>query len=175
MQPIEKGSARNIMIFIDAEVVAEANGKIGNPVLLTQEKQEDGMGSSMNVPVTTPAAPAGRQLAGSGAVVKFGHQVPTGNAHIIPIAHLNPYNNNWTIKVRVTSKTDVRSGNKNGRDWRMFKADLLDNAGSEISATFFGDAVSLFFDMIKVCIVHILALHRITVCPICCGCFGCIS
>lgn len=164
LQPIEKESSRNVMIFFDAEVVAEANGKIGNPVFLAQEKQEDGVpggGNQSTSSTTMPTMVSPQQPGGTGAVVKLGNQLPPGHAHVIPIAHLNPYNSNWTIKVRVTSKSDVRSGNKNGRDWRMFKAELLDNAGSEITATFFGDAVSLFYDVVKVGGVYLMSAGRV--------------
>lgn len=66
-------------------------------------------------------------------------------AHVHPIESLSPYGNKWTIKARVTSKSDVKTWhNKNG-EGKLFSVNLLDESG-EIKATGFNDQCDMFFD-----------------------------
>lgn len=66
-----------------------------------------------------------------------------------PVRSLNLYTNKWMVKVRVTKKGPLKSGNKNGRDWKLFSADLVDSDGTEIRSTFFGEAVDKYFDVVE--------------------------
>jgi len=68
----------------------------------------------------------------------------------IPISELTPYTNGrWRIKARVLSKSDVRKFNNSRGEGQLFKIDLVDRSGGEISATFFGRAVDKWFEMIR--------------------------
>ena len=56
----------------------------------------------------------------------------------------------FVIKVRVTSKSDIRPFTKaTGEKGHLFSVDLIDKEGHEISATFFGDAVDKFYPCIE--------------------------
>ena len=67
---------------------------------------------------------------------------------ITPIKEINPYSNKWTIKARVTKKSDMRSWSNAKGQGTLFSIDLLDNEGTEIRATFFKEAAEKFFPII---------------------------
>ncbi|WZY78178.1 hypothetical protein YC2023_024562 [Brassica napus] len=76
---------------------------------------------------------------------------------VVPISALNPYQNRWTIKVRVTSKGELRRFNSTrGGEGKVFSFDLVDAAGGEIRVTCFNDVVDMFFDMIVVGNVYLI-------------------
>lgn len=70
------------------------------------------------------------------------------NMNITPIKEINPYSNKWTIKARVTKKTDIKTWNNAKGSGTLFSIDLLDNEGTEIRATFFKEACDKFFPIV---------------------------
>lgn len=75
---------------------------------------------------------------------------------VISVATLNPYKLKWTIKARVTAKSDLRHyGNARGPG-KVFSFDLLDAQGGEIRATCFNLQVDQFFDLIEVDKVYLI-------------------
>lgn len=66
-----------------------------------------------------------------------------------PISSLSPYQNRWVIKVRVTSKTPIRSWNNAKGEGKLFSMDLMDESG-EIRATAFKEQCDKYFDLIQV-------------------------
>ncbi|GER57613.1 replication protein A 70 kDa DNA-binding subunit [Striga asiatica] len=70
-------------------------------------------------------------------------------ARIIPIAALNPYQGRWTIKARVTAKSDLRLYNNAKGDGKVFSFDLLDSDGGEIRATCFNAVADQFYGQIE--------------------------
>lgn len=69
-----------------------------------------------------------------------------GNIH--PIEGLSPYSHKWTIKARVTSKSDIKRWHKASSEGRLFSVNLLDESG-EIKATGFNDQCDMFFDLLQ--------------------------
>ncbi|CAN4128031.1 unnamed protein product [Withania somnifera] len=68
---------------------------------------------------------------------------------ILPIAALNPYQGRWTIKARVTAKTELRFYNNQKGDGKVFSFDLLDSDGGEIRATCFNSVADQFYHQIE--------------------------
>ncbi|KAH9262341.1 hypothetical protein BASA82_000609 [Batrachochytrium salamandrivorans] len=88
----------------------------------------------------------------------------TAQPKLTPIRQLNPYQNKWTIKARVTSKTDVRSWDKGGSNTgKLFSVDLVDQEGSEIRATFFKEAVDSFYEVVANGGVYLFSDGRVKV------------
>lgn len=99
-------------------------------------------------PYVNPYAPAANTNPYSANNRPISHEssAPVGN--VVPISALNPYSNRWTIKARITSKTDIRSWSNPKGDGTLFSIDLLDNEGTAIRATFFKAAVDKFFSIL---------------------------
>jgi len=72
-----------------------------------------------------------------------------GGGNYMPISALNPYANRWTIKARVTSKSDLKTWANNKGEGTLFSIDLLDSQGSEIRATFFKETAQKYFSKIQ--------------------------
>jgi hypothetical protein len=92
---------------------------------------------------------------------------------VMPISSLTPYTNRflivdlnflidalhrWTIKARITNKSDIRRWSNQKGEGTLFSIDLLDASGGEIRGTFFKETCEKWFP--------ILELHK--VCAFCC-------
>ncbi|CAA7030879.1 unnamed protein product [Microthlaspi erraticum] len=64
-----------------------------------------------------------------------------------PLVSLNPYQGNWTIKVRVTNKGLMRNYRNAKGEGCVFNVELTDEEGTQIQATMFNDAARKFFDI----------------------------
>ncbi|OAY69163.1 replication protein A 70 kDa DNA-binding subunit A-like [Ananas comosus] len=78
-------------------------------------------------------------------------------ARIIPIAALNPYQGRWTIKARVTAKTELRRYNNPRGEGKVFSFDLLDSDGGEIRVTCFNTVADQFYDQIEAGRVYLIS------------------
>ncbi|KAK4436969.1 Replication protein A DNA-binding subunit B [Sesamum alatum] len=65
---------------------------------------------------------------------------------IHPLVSLNPYQGVWTIKVRVTSKGNMRTYKNARGEGCVFNVELTDEDGTQIQATMFNEAAKKFFD-----------------------------
>lgn len=71
-----------------------------------------------------------------------------GNNVIYPIEALSPYAHKWTIKARVSAKSDLKTWHKSTGEGKLFSVNLLDESG-EIKATAFNDQVDQFMDLLQ--------------------------
>eukprot|EP00624_Nannochloropsis_granulata_P004215 evm.model.NODE_31173_length_31272_cov_26.593374.2 len=85
-----------------------------------------------------------------------GYRAPAGpvvrapiNQSIIPIGDLNPYQNRWVIKARVTAKTDIKRWSNAKGEGTLFSIDMLDEGGGEMRATFFKEACEKFYPILE--------------------------
>ncbi|OWZ15637.1 DAN Replication protein [Phytophthora megakarya] len=93
---------------------------------------------------TAPARPAPSAY-NRGPVVR---QDP--NIRLSDIRSLNPYaGGRWTIKARVTTRSQVRTWSNARGSGKLFSIDLLDANGGEIRGTFFNDGVDKFYEMLR--------------------------
>eukprot|EP00958_Prasinococcus_capsulatus_P019169 scaffold2330_cov376-Prasinococcus_capsulatus_cf.AAC.2 len=68
---------------------------------------------------------------------------------IQPLSMLNPYDSNWTIKVRVTSKSTMRNVRTRRGEMAVFDVDLTDEAGTQIRATLWGAYAEKQYEELK--------------------------
>jgi len=71
-----------------------------------------------------------------------------GGATIHPIEGISPFTHKWTIKARVTVKSDIKTWHKSTGEGKLFSVNLLDESG-EIKATGFNDQCDAFYDLLQ--------------------------
>ena len=129
---------------------AEVGKKIGDPVNVENahlaEKSEAPKPAS---------ATSSRPAAAAAAASALNESIIDGRV-THPISSLSPYQNKWVIKVRVTSKSAVRTWSNAKGEGKLFSMDLMDESG-EIRATAFRDAVDKYYDMIEVDKVYFIS------------------
>jgi replication factor A1 len=72
---------------------------------------------------------------------------------LTPIAQLNSYANRWTVRGRVTVKSDVRTYQNARGGGSFFSFDLLDAEGGEIRVVGWNDQCARFADQVQVCVL----------------------
>lgn len=75
---------------------------------------------------------------------------PRDSAHgyIHPIDSITPFQGKWTIKARVTNKSEVKHWHNRNGEGKLFSVTLLDDSG-EVKATGFNDQCDMFFDLLQ--------------------------
>ncbi len=155
---------------MDVEVVkkgSEVGAKIGSPIQMssdgnvgqnggkaseagTKRPAPDGDNCAAPVAKRSPlAASENRQALLSPRGAMASQPLDPSTATIFPIASLTPYQNRWTIKARVTNKSDIRRWSNSRGEGHLFNMDLLDESG-EIRATAFKDQCDKFYNLIEV-------------------------
>ena len=150
---------RRIIIVLELDVLEELGEceKIGNPEALEVKEEEakpttiSSNGFYGNQP---QAAPKQQERSAPSRPNNGGH------ANIHPIDSLSPYAHKWTIKARVTSKSEIKTWhNKNG-EGKLFSVNLLDESG-EIKATGFKDQCDAFYDLFTEGSVYYISTCRV--------------
>ncbi|KAL8305036.1 hypothetical protein RB597_004020 [Gaeumannomyces tritici] len=162
---------RSILVLLDLEVI-ESLGiyeKLGEPTSIEAKgepatsttiggtgfygaKQEPEMEPEMEpepkpqVRNQMPSRAAGSGAGGGGG--GGGGPASNPNAVIYPIESLSPYQHKWTIKARVSSKSDIRTWHKPSGEGKLFSVNLLDETG-EIKATGFNNECEKFYDLLE--------------------------
>ncbi len=138
------------MIILDIEVIESLGEleKIGEPVTLTVKEEEDVKPASTTIGGNNfygnkPAAPQERALPS-----RSGPSSSASHANIYPIEGLSPYAHKWTIKARVTHKSDIRTWHKQNSEGKLFSVNLLDESG-EIRATGFNDQCDQLYELFQ--------------------------
>lgn len=130
----------------------EVQQKIGNPISIVEAtgKKTNSLGASSNSASTAKPEPPTRNSYKPNASAMnstMSQSISDGLTH--PISSLSPYQNKWVIKVRVTSKTAIRSWNNAKGEGKLFSMDLMDESG-EIRATAFKEQCDKYYDLIQV-------------------------
>ncbi|SCV68933.1 BQ2448_1953 [Microbotryum intermedium] len=174
---------RRIIICLDVEAVAHPSTKIGTPEDVTKFiENHPAAGGAAAQPAaatatTTANASVGAGRGGSNASstsaakktpIAGGNKPAAGGRRggaepvIYPIESLSPYQNKWTIKARVTVKSDVRHWSNQRGDGKLFSVNLLDETG-EIKATGFNEAVDNLYDVFEVGKVYYVSKARVNI------------
>jgi replication factor A1 len=82
------------------------------------------------------------------------------NRSIYPIEGLSPYQNNWTVKARVTHKSEIRTWVNQRGEGKLFNVTLMDETG-EIRATGFNAVVDELYDKLEEGKVYYISKGRV--------------
>ena len=176
-------TSRKLPILNEVEIVSSLSYQIGqpNPVSTAPPDASSAAQPTHEVPAAAPfGAASGAWGQQQQQQQQQQHQPPSSSSNpygspvvrtnsnavshlTIPISGLSPYVSRWTIKVRVTSKSDIRQYNNQKGPGSMFKMELLDEQGSEIGATFFNSAVSKFYENLVVGSLYYMSGGRVKV------------
>ncbi|KAL1836274.1 hypothetical protein VTJ49DRAFT_5373 [Mycothermus thermophilus] len=152
---------KNVMIVLDLEVIASLGTpeKIGDPKSVeggSAERQNTAIGGAgfygtKNEP-TQETKPSVARQGPSRPAGGFGGGGGGGGSSlastIYPIEAVSMFATKWTIKARVTSKSEIRHWHKQNGEGKLFSFNLLDETG-EIRATAFNNEVDKFYDLIQ--------------------------
>ncbi|KAK3325653.1 putative RFA1 protein [Apodospora peruviana] len=155
---------RNILIVLDLEVIESLGTpeKIGEPVAFEAKADAPPQNTTIggagfygggvkHEPVTQeykqPVAKMPSRAAGGGGGGGGGGG-SHGTSTLYPIEALSPYAHKWTIKARVTSKSEIKTWHKASGEGKLFSVNLLDESG-EIKATGFNDQCDQYYDLLQ--------------------------
>ncbi|KZO95312.1 replication factor-a protein [Calocera viscosa TUFC12733] len=148
---------KRLIILLDLTVLGNPGQKIGNPASFEVAKAES-HANAMPAPIAPPVtiqkpaqpAPGGTRPA----------SMPRNGGPIFPIEGLSPYQNKWTIKARVTNKSDIRHWSNQKGEGKLFSVTLMDETG-EIRATAFNAQVDEFYELMQEGKVYFVSKGRI--------------
>ncbi|KAM0792535.1 hypothetical protein ACM66B_005204 [Microbotryomycetes sp. NB124-2] len=174
---------RRIIICLGIEHITHWHEKIGNPTSVDSAtggaanaaaagqngKTAAGNSTANNNDNKPVMAGRGGSNASSTAAAKRNNgptKAPSATgrsgAPIYPIEGLSPYQNKWTIKARVTQKSDIRHWSNQRGDGKLFSVNLLDESG-EIRATGFNEAVDNLYNILEENKVYYISKARVNI------------
>lgn len=143
----------SILIVLDLDVIESLGtpDKLGDPVPF-EAKSEDAS-STTNTAIGGSGFYGNKQETPKPVVKREngssrGGASQNGNNVIYPIEALSPYAHKWTIKARVSAKSDIKTWHNASGDGKLFSVNLLDESG-EIKATMFKEQVDQFYDLLQ--------------------------
>jgi replication factor A1 len=140
------GKTTRLVLATSMELLQDAPheaGRIGDPTDIAKNDQANRRRDTANV--AAPGSDLGSAGGGGGAVQQ---KRRGGGSEYDAISSLNPYRNKWTIKARVTKRGDKKTWSNAKGEGCLFSVDLLDAEGTEIRATFWKEAVDMFYEML---------------------------
>lgn len=134
----------SILVILDIEVIESlgVQEKIGEPTVIESKSGgestiagDDFYGAKKEETKAQPQAMASRPAMHAGS-------------NIYPIEGLSPFAHKWTVKARVSMKSDIKTWHKATGEGKLFSVNLLDESG-EIKATGFNDQCDAFYDLLQ--------------------------
>ena len=138
---------RKIVIILGMEILRSTAEKIGEPFAVEKAGANPPQASA------APAAPR-----------SYGSVAPSApEAGYTPIMALNPYQNRWKIKARISSKAPIKTWSNARGEGKLFSAELVDSSGDDIRCTFFKEAVDLWYERLEKGKVYTFANGRLKI------------
>ncbi|KAI0032815.1 replication factor-a protein [Vararia minispora EC-137] len=151
-------SGKRILILHALRIVERNAEKVGDPKSLLPANE-----------AAAEAAPAPRPVPSSSTVVSAvrsqtqGQQRRSGKTeNLYPIEALSPYQNNWTIKARVTQKSDIRHFSNARGEGKLFSVTFMDESG-DIKGTAFNAAAEDLYDRLQEGKVYYISKARVDI------------
>jgi len=150
---------RSVLIILDVEVITGFGTieRLGDPKPLEARAEAQsttiggtGFYGAKQEPAEDSKAQVQKQIAKSagGGGGGGGGGGTHGGSTLYPIEALSMYSHKWTIKARVTQKSDIKTWVKPSGEGKLFSVNLLDES-AEIRATAFNDQVDQFYDQLQ--------------------------
>ena len=146
------------MIILGFETLVQVHEKIGTPVALQDNSTRT---TPAVAAVSTPAVPLAP--AAVSPVSSLPQKSAQGNKRgpaIFPIEGLSPYQNHWTIKARVTFKSEVKTWANARGEGKLFYVTFMDETG-EIRGTAFNAVVDELYPKIEEGKVYYISKARV--------------
>lgn len=147
------------------DVVEKFHDKIGKPeVAGGASAQQTPATRATASPAPTPSASSSTPLPPTSAPAPArgqGNRAGINQQNVFPIEGLSPYQNNWTIKARVTQKSDIRTWSNQRGEGKLFNVTLMDSSG-EIRGTAFNNAVDELYEKFEVDKVYYISKAKVS-------------
>ncbi|GJQ76792.1 hypothetical protein Trydic_g15003 [Trypoxylus dichotomus] len=141
-------SDKRVLVILDLEILASGD-KVGHKIGDPEQLPDDEISTKSNKQgnVSYSASHQAKASNGHASGISMNQSLNEQITH--PIASLTPYQNKWTIKARISNKSNIRTWSNSRGEGKLFSMDLVDESG-EIRATAFRDLVDKFYDYIEV-------------------------
>ncbi|KIJ69175.1 hypothetical protein HYDPIDRAFT_24028 [Hydnomerulius pinastri MD-312] len=153
---------KRLIIILDLHVVSRDEEKIGSPTAAPTVTATPAAAAFETPTASTSVPPQASTSAGvvnRPAQARPGPSGRTGRS-VYPIEGLSPYQNNWTIKARVTQKSEVKTWSNQRGEGKLFNVTLMDETG-EIRATGFNAVVDELYDKLEEGKVYYISKARV--------------
>ncbi|KAJ2934896.1 hypothetical protein H1R20_g2147, partial [Candolleomyces eurysporus] len=153
---------KKLIIVLSLRVLGQTSEKIGDPKNLDAEAQgsrqeaipDASSAITADAPAPAPQKPAPAITRPQAA------QAGRGRSSVYPIEGLSPYQNNWTIKARVTQKSEMKTWSNQRGEGKLFNVTLMDETG-EIRATAFNMVADDLYPLLEEGKVYFISKARV--------------
>lgn len=152
--------------MLSLRVVENLDIKIGDPVQIPDHRNTESAPPAAVPNATTNMSPTSSSSSVKPVVqqnqITPSHQQMSakGRPSVYPIEGLSPYQNNWTIKARVTFKSDIKTWSNQRGEGKLFNVTLMDETG-EIRGTGFNLVVDELYPKLEEGKVYYISKARV--------------